>query len=128
MGELVDRLGNKSAGQLIKSEHWNELVAAVENLSETVDERFAEVDARFQEFSATVEERFQELGARVDALAGDFGAFRDTVQPLLGEYYRLTMETTRTGFAIGELAQITASNARHLFCLPAPSGGAPDPA
>jgi len=108
MGELVDRLGNKSAGQLIKSEHWNELVAAVENLSETVDERFAEVDARFQEFSATVEERFQELGARVDDLAGDFGAFRDTVQPLLGEYYRLTMETTRTSFAIGELAQITA--------------------
>jgi hypothetical protein len=108
MGELVDRLGNKSAGQLIKSEHWNELVAAIENLSTTVDERFAEVDARFQEFSATVDERFQELGARVEALAEDFGDFRGAVEPLLGEYYRLTMETTRTRYAIGELAEITA--------------------
>ena len=35
MGELVDSLGNKAAGQLIKSEDWNALVAAVESLSES---------------------------------------------------------------------------------------------
>ena len=58
MGDLVDRLGNKSAGQLIKSEDWNELVATLENLSATVDEGFAAVNARFQEFSTTVDEHF----------------------------------------------------------------------
>jgi hypothetical protein len=30
------------------------------------------------------------------------------VEPLLGEYYRLTLETARINYAIGELAQITA--------------------
>jgi len=97
MGELVDRLGNKTAGQLIKSEHWNALVAVVEDLSATVDERFAALDGQLQE-----------LNARVGVLAGDFGDFRGAVEPLLGEYYRLTMETARTSYAIGELAEITA--------------------
>jgi hypothetical protein len=97
MGELVDRLGNKSAGQLIRSEDWNALVAAVEGLSETVDERFAAVDGQIQE-----------LNDRVGALTGDFNNFHGMVEPLLGEYYRLTMETARTSYAIGELAEITA--------------------
>lgn len=97
MGELVDRLGNKAAGQLIKSQDWNELVVAVEDLSARVDERFAEVG-----------EQLQDLGARVDVLSGDFGEFRGMVEPLLGEYYRLTLETTRSSYAIGELADISA--------------------
>jgi hypothetical protein len=97
MDELVDRLGNKRAGQLIKSEDWNGLVAAIEELSATVDARFASID-----------DRLEELAGGVDALAADFGGFRQTVEPLLGEYYRLTMETARSGYAIGELAEITA--------------------
>jgi len=108
MGELVDRLGNKAAGQLIKSEDWNELVTAVEDLSVTVNQRFAAVDEQLQELSDRVDGRLQELDNRVDALAEDFGNFRGTVEPLLGEYYRLTMETTRSSYAIGELAEITA--------------------
>ena len=97
MGELVDRLGNKAAGQLIKSEDWNALVAAVEILSERVDQRFEEVDGQLQS-----------LGDRVEVLSGDFSDFRGLVEPLLGEYFRLTLETTRTTYAIGELAEITA--------------------
>src|SRR5919202_1064326 len=84
MGELVDRLGNKTAGQLIKSADWNELVAAIEHLSATLEERFATVDGRLQE-----------LDTKVDALVGDFTALRGVVEPLLDEYYRLTLETTR---------------------------------
>src|SRR5829696_6675196 len=97
MGELVDRLGNKAAGQLIKSEGWNALVAAVEDLSTTVNDRFAAMDADLQG-----------LRTRFEALAEEFIDFRGVVEPLLGEYYRLTMETTRTNYAIGELAEITA--------------------
>jgi hypothetical protein len=97
MGELVDSLGNKAAGQLIKSEDWNALVAAVENLSERVDQRFVEVGGELQN-----------LGDRVEVLSTDFGEFRELVEPLLAEYYRLTLETTRTSFAIGELAEVTA--------------------
>ncbi len=108
MGELVDRLGNKAAGQLIKSEDWNELVTAVEDLSATVDQRFAAVGEQLQELSDRVDGRLQELDNKVDALAEDFGNFRGAVEPLLGEYYRLTMETTRSSYAIGELAEITA--------------------
>lgn len=97
MGELADRLGNKAAGQLIKSEDWNSLVAAVEVLSASVDDRLAAVD-----------DQVQNLGARVEALSEDFSTFRGEVEPLLGEYYRLTMQTTRSSYAIGELAEITA--------------------
>ena len=97
MGELVDSLGNKAAGQLIRSEDWNALVVAVENLSERVDDRFAEVDGQLQT-----------LGDRVEALSAEFGDFRGLVEPLLGDYYRLTLETSRTSYAIGELAEITA--------------------
>jgi hypothetical protein len=97
MGELVDNLGHKTAGQLIKSEDWNELVTAVDELSERVDQRFTEVDVQLQS-----------LGDRVGVLADGLGEFRGLVEPLLGEYYRLTLETTRTSYAIGELAEITA--------------------
>jgi hypothetical protein len=97
MSELVDNLGNKAAGQLIKSEDWNALVVAVENLSERVDQRFAEVDGQLQN-----------VADRVEVLSDDFGEFRGLVEPLLAEYYRLTLETTRTSFAIGELAEVTA--------------------
>jgi hypothetical protein len=97
MGELVDSLGNKAAGQLIKSEDWNALVDAVDELSARVDRRFDEVG-----------EQLQTLGDRVEVLSDDLGEFRGRVEPLLAEYYRLTLETTRTSFAIGELAEVTA--------------------
>ena len=97
MGELVDSLGNKSAGQLIKSEDWNSLVAAVERLSKQVDDGFDKVDGQLRN-----------LGNRIDVLSDDFGKFRGRVEPLLDEYYRLTLQTTRTSFAIGELAEVTA--------------------
>jgi hypothetical protein len=97
MGELVDNLGHKAAGQLIKSEDWNKLVAAVDGLSERVDERFKRVN-----------EKLQSLDDRVDDLSDDIGEFRGLVVPLMGEYYRLTLQTTRTSFAIGELAEVTA--------------------
>lgn len=119
MGELVDRLGKKAPGQLIKSEDWNGLVVAVEDLSVSVNTRFADVNDRLQTFSEEVEKRFQdldakmdgkleELGVKIDALTQGFGDFRGAVEPLLGEYYRLTLETSRSNYAIGELAEITA--------------------
>ena len=97
MGELVDRMGNKAAGQLIKSEDWNALVAAVDRLSETVDERFERAN-----------EKLENLDDKVEVLSEDFSRFRGRVEPLLDDYYRLTLETTRTSYAIGELAEITA--------------------
>ncbi len=97
MGDLVDRLGNKAAGQLIKSQDWNALVAAVENLSTSVDDRFE-----------TIDEQVQNLGDRIEVLSGEFNDLRARVEPVLGEYYRLTMQTSRSNYAIGELAEITA--------------------
>jgi hypothetical protein len=112
MGELVERLGNKAAGQLIKSEDWNDLVGTIEDLSEMVNDQFQELDNKIDEqiqgLSDKVDGQIQELTDRVSTLTGDFGDFRESVEPLLGEYYRLTMKTTRTNYAIGELAEITA--------------------
>ena len=112
MGKLVEQLGKKTPGQLIKSEDWNDLVVAVEDLSVSVNQRLqaldAKIDTKIQELGDRVDAQLQGLDDRVDALADDFNDFRGAVEPLLGEYYRLTMETTSTTYAIGELAEITA--------------------
>lgn len=108
MGELVDTLGNKSPGQLIKSEDWNALVAAVEGvetrLQQNIDNLSSSVDQRFQ----TVNTTLGNLETRLSTLEEELTSLRAVVTPLLAEYYRVTMETSRVSFAIGELAEITA--------------------
>lgn len=133
MGQLVDDLGNKTPGLLIKSSDWNDLVAGVEaietrldqridDLSASVDDRFNTVDGQIQSLtdsidalSQSVDGRFenaeterQALSDRIDALEGALDSFRARVQPVMQQYYRVTMESSRTRYAIGELAEITA--------------------
>lgn len=119
MGELVDRLGRKAPGQLIRSEDWNSLVAAVENiqttlgqridaLSTSVDRRFEQVDRRVAELKNGIDIAIANLTARVDKLETDFNAFRPPVEESLRQFWRVTLETTRTNYALGELAEITA--------------------
>lgn len=108
MGELVDQLGNKLPGQLIKSDDWNALVAAVENveasLSQRIDDLSASVDTRF----ATLTNQVTALSTQLSDLAAQFGTFRASVEALLGQYYRVTLEATKATYALGELAEITA--------------------
>lgn len=97
MGVLLDTLGNKAAGQLIRSSDWNALVAAVDGLQTQV---------------ATVERTLTtQLGnvqTEVSALRTDFTKLQEQVTAVLGQYFRVTMQTSQLTYAIGDLAEITA--------------------
>ena len=86
MGELVDAIGNKAEGQLIRSEDWNRLVTEVENVR--------------SELTAALESVRTDL----DALAGRV----DRIEPVASEFLRVTMQSTRLRYAIGEEAVVTA--------------------
>ena len=101
MSELVEQLGNKVAGQLIRPEEWNTLVATVENIQTTLTERIDSVET-------TLTQRVDSIDATLTQLQSDFNAFAAKINPLLGQYYRVTMETTKINYAIGERAEIVA--------------------
>lgn len=96
MGLLVDQLGNKVAGELIRSEDWNTLVAAVEGIETALN---AKIDA--------VEGDVEALGGRVTAAEGALEQLETKVEPLLGQY-RVNLRTTKLSYALGEAAEITA--------------------
>lgn len=133
MGELVNSLGHKAAGQLIKSEDWNALVAGVEAgdgklgqridvLTQSVTELFNQtrnsIQVLDQKYAAQVQtltgqlqaltNQFQTLNVRVNGLEGQINDLRTRLAPVLSHLWRVTMETTRPTFAIGESAEITA--------------------
>jgi hypothetical protein len=102
MGDLVDRFGGKLPGQLILSEDWNGLVAALELLGESLTER---IDA----LSARVDEEVGELRGRIDAVESEQQQLATTVGHLVDHHVRVSLETSRTRYATGELAEITAT-------------------
>jgi hypothetical protein len=97
---FVDDFGNKSAGELIRAELWNNLMSALDALSATVDTRFA-----------TVDDSLATLGTRVTTLEGTVGTLQTDVgalQSTLAEYYKVSLSTTRASYATGEQATIVA--------------------
>ena len=93
MGILVDKFGKMQAGQLIRAEDWNGLVAAVEQ-TET------DITKKVTELSETVTTKLATLTSQVAALQ----TWRDAVEPMLSQYVRVTLTTTKFRFAIGEQA------------------------
>lgn len=108
MGKLVDELGSKIAGQLVKSEDWNALVKHVEVMSGTLTQTISDLSASVTTQFQAVNSNIHDLDVRVDQLETDFFAFQETFQPFLQEYYRLTMETSKVNYSLGEVAEITA--------------------
>ncbi|MGH2542242.1 MAG: hypothetical protein ACRDIB_05585, partial [Ardenticatenaceae bacterium] len=96
MGELVDQLGNKVPGQLVKSVDWNALVVAVEQLGETLGQRIDELAAQLELLSGEV----AGVAGRVTTLEGSVAILR--------QQYRVTLATNRLQYALGEVAEITA--------------------
>ena len=107
MGVLADTLGGKSAGELIRATDWNALIDAIEAIEVRLDDRITElsesVDTRFE----TVNTSLDELRETVDSLDERVTGLRTEMDALQARLRRVTLETTRTNFAIGELAQIT---------------------
>ena len=93
---LVDEIGGKTAGLLVRSADWNTLVAAVNALDETLTQSVA-----------TLIGQIETLDTKVDAIATDLGVLRDQVEPLLNRALFMTLKTSKSNFAIGELATMT---------------------
>jgi hypothetical protein len=95
----LTNLGGKTAGQLIRSADWNALVTALDNLQTQVATLSASVDQRFN----TVNQSIQALTSDQASLTTRVGA----LESALGNYYRVTLSTNQTIFALGEMAVIS---------------------
>jgi uncharacterized protein YceH (UPF0502 family) len=96
MGLLVDTLGSKISGQLIRSQDWNALVAEVENLAVTLNAR---IDGVQTEVAA--------LDGRLTAAETSLDEIVSKVGPLLSQF-RVNLRTTSVRYALGEAAELTA--------------------
>lgn len=113
--DLVSKLGNKAPGQLIKSADWNTLVQSVQNIEQALNTRVTSLETTVNDNFAAVNEKISDVVGRVDnadnriaQLTEDLSALQATFNSVLGQYYRVTMETSKATFALGELAQVTA--------------------
>jgi hypothetical protein len=104
MATLVEQLGNKVAGQLIKADDWNALVAAVQGIDIALNARVDTVEAGLTAANTKIDG----VTTQLTQLATDFAALKATIEPLLREYLRVTLETTKVDYAVGELAELTA--------------------
>src|SRR5262245_64770013 len=95
---LPAALGTKAPGQLIKSEDWNALVAGVNQIEGALDARVT-----------AVEGAVAGLNARVNTAETEITSLRTDLDAVLAAMFRITMTTTRANFALGELAEITAT-------------------
>jgi hypothetical protein len=95
---LPTTLGAKAPGQLIKSEDWNALVAGVNAIEAALDTRISGVEATVAA-----------LDTRVGTAETNITGLRTDVDAILATTFRITLSTTKVNFAIGELAEITAT-------------------
>src|SRR5690349_10298195 len=97
---FVDQFGGKSAGELIRAELWNNVMAALDELAASVDSRFETVTTSL----TAIGERVTALSGTVERLETDVGTF----EGLLTQYFKVSLSTTRLTFATGEEATIVA--------------------
>ncbi len=98
---LVDDIGNKSAGQLIRSDDWNTLVAAVVALDERVTGELAALKIDLQG-------QIDELSGNLTSLQSAVATLTSQVEPLL-QTFRVTLTSVRVNYTIGELAELSAT-------------------
>jgi len=97
---FVDQFGGKNAGELIRAELWNNVMAALDELAASVDSRFETVTTSL----TAIGERVTALSGTVEQLETDVGTFNG----LLTQYFKVSLSTTRLTFATGEEATIVA--------------------
>ena len=112
MGQLLIDLGDRSDGQLIRSTDWNQLVVAVDNLETLLAERVDAIENKLDDLSSNQ----IDLGDRVAKSEGRLDSLEENVQELqtdmaiwTGEYLKMTLNTTRLTYPIGEMAVLEAN-------------------
>ena len=115
MGKLVDQFGRKSPGQLIQSQHWNSMVEAVEQNDEALRQRIDKLSDSFDVLADTVNKNLIDLTEIVRAFREQIVALQDEsvalqrrVQRVFKGNYRVSLETSKVNYALGEMALITA--------------------
>ena len=101
----------RDSGQLITSQSWNDLIDLVIQLRDDVDTRLVPLETQVgtltenQEKLLTQGENHEE---RLVKLETQFGEISEEVSVLTGQYLRLTMETERQHYPVGNQATVTA--------------------
>ncbi len=115
MGALADTLGNRVAGDLIRAEDWNALIAGVENADQALQTQITDLGTQLDTRIGAVEDRVtaletqaSQLDERVTTTEAALSTLQGVVDTLRGQFRRVTMQTDRLHFAIGEIAEITA--------------------
>jgi hypothetical protein len=108
MSPLVDTIGNKAAGQLVRSADWNTLVVALDALTAQVASEFTAVRSEVAAADDELRGLIESLDARVTQLETQLTTLQVEVEPLLSQTYRVTLTTTKANYALGELAELTA--------------------
>jgi hypothetical protein len=97
---VADRL-RKEAGDLVRHQDWNELLAALDALEVDLGGRVGAVEAR-------VEAVREEVGGRIGALEEGLADLRRRVEPLLAELFRVELSSELSTYALGAHAEVTA--------------------
>ena len=108
---FVSRFGGKTAGQLIRADDWNDLVAAIDELATGLTTELhdfeTQTDTRLDADEAQLaaaKTELDALSATVTELQGEVTALTE----LLGQYFRVNLSTSRVSYVAGEQATIVA--------------------
>jgi archaellum component FlaC len=108
---FVSRFGGKTAGQLIRADEWNDLVAAIDalatGLTTELNSLETETDTRLDADEAQLAAAKGQLETLSTTVAGLQGEVTALTQ-LLGQYFRVNLSTSRVSYVAGEQATIVA--------------------
>jgi hypothetical protein len=101
MGDLVDKFGGKTAGELIRASDWNGLLAEIET-------QLAALETRVTDRIDALEPRMTAVENRLTTVENQLAPLNALAAAIRQRQCRLDLNTTRTTFAIGERAEIVA--------------------
>src|SRR5215510_635177 len=92
-------LGNKAAGELIRSNDWNSLVAAV-----------ATIQTGLANLTTTVNTKFAQLDTTISSLTNQLAAANTNIEKLSGilhKFYRIKFDPPQSVYLLGDVATLT---------------------
>lgn len=114
--DALNAFANKTAGDLIRADDWNNLVSGIsslsgelhsliQNLQQTVGDPLDATDA--PSLHGRVRALEEQNNAQDIELREEFKVFKTQVEPLLNQY-QMTLQTSKTSYLLGGTAEITA--------------------
>jgi hypothetical protein len=95
MPEKLRTMNKKAPGQLILSTDWNDLTGNISSLESNMNEAISSARKQIEDMDAALRE-----------LRESFTKYRDRVEPVIGQFYQVSISTSSATYALGELADI----------------------